>query len=154
MITYNRTSSHHPDFNKLVGLLNSDLADRDGADHPLAQFNAIDDILHVVLAYENGKPIGCGAMSEYDSTTIEIKRMYVHPETRGQGIAVHILVELESWAQEKGKDRSILFMGINQPEARRLYERNGYRPIENYGRLKDIPDSLCFTKQISAIHPI
>ncbi|MBY5958601.1 GNAT family N-acetyltransferase [Membranicola marinus] len=149
MIDYKRTSSKNPDFNKLVELLNSDLAHRDGADHPLAQFNAIDETLHVVLAYKNDKPIACGAISEYDSTTIEIKRMYVHPEARGQGIAAHILTELESWAQEKGKDRTILFMGINQPEARRLYERNGYRPIEKYGRLKDIPDSLCFTKSIS-----
>lgn len=149
MISIKRTNSKNQDFKKLVRLLDSDLAGRDGEDHPLAQFNTIDDIKRVVLAYEHNEPMGCGAMSQYAPTTTEIKRMYVRPEVRGKRVAARILSELEHWAQEMGHSKCILFMGVNQPEARRLYERNGYIPIKNYGTLADIPDSLCYAKDMT-----
>ncbi len=58
MITISRTRSDNPDFIELVRLLDVDLAQRDGADHSFyARFNKIDRIKHVVLAYENEKPL-------------------------------------------------------------------------------------------------
>jgi len=148
MITIIRTDSENQEFKKLVQLLNSDLAERDGANHPLSQFNTIDNIKYVVLAYENHKPIGCGAIVEYDLNTMEIKRMYVSPEVREKRIGTNILSELESWAKELGSSKCILFTGLHQPEAKRLYERNGYRQIQKYGKLTKIADSLCFAKEI------
>src|SRR5690606_38775909 len=105
MITLVRTNSEHLEFKKLVKLLNSDLAARDGEHHPLSQFNAIDGIGHVVLALENNKGIGCGAISQYDPDTMEIKRMYVSPNFRGKGIATSILSELEKWAEQLGSSQ-------------------------------------------------
>lgn len=148
MIILVRTNSEHLEFKKLVKLLNSDLAARDGEHHPLSQFNAIDGIGHVVLALENNKGIGCGAISQYDPDTMEIKRMYVSPNFRGKGIATSILSELEKWAEQLGSSQCVLFMGSNQPEAARLYESYGYSKIENYGKLVEIADSQCFLKEI------
>lgn len=148
MLTIIRTDSENQEFRKLVQLLNSDLAKRDGANHPLSQFNTIDNIKYVVLAYENHKPIGCGAIVEYDLNTMEIKRMYVSPEVRGKRIGTNILSELENWTKELGSSKCILFTGMNQPEANRLYERNGYRQIQKYGKLVEISESLCFAKEI------
>ena len=143
-----RTYSENRDFIKLVEFLNSDLAERDGVNHPLSQFNTIENIKYVVLAYEHHKPIGCGAIVQLELNTVEIKRMYVLPEFRGKRIANHILSELENWAKELGNSRCILFTGINQPEANKLYERNAYKGIRKYGELIELPDCLCFAKDL------
>jgi len=148
MIEIIRTNSENIEFKKLVELLNSDLAKRDGNTHSLSQFNSITDLKYVVLALKEGKPIGCGAISMYDFNTMEIKRMYVSPEVRGQRIGEKILSELEDWSRELESIKCILFTGSRQPEASKLYQRNGYSPIEKYGKLKAIPDSLCFAKDL------
>ena len=96
MIKIVRTSSENKDFIDLVKLLDADLAERDGDDHAFYhQFNKIDIINHAVVLYENRKPLGCGAIKEFDSTAMEVKRMYTSPESRGKGIATKILLELE-----------------------------------------------------------
>src|SRR5574340_1090755 len=101
MIRIIRTDSDNQDFIKLVKHMDADLAERDGKDHSFyAQFNKIDKIKHVVVAYENDNPVGCGAIKEYTPTIMEIKRMYTSPECRGKGIATKVLSELEMWAAE------------------------------------------------------
>ncbi|MFT5862012.1 MAG: putative acetyltransferase [Flavobacteriales bacterium] len=148
MIKIIRTDSENIAFKKLVQLLNADLAKRDGNTHSLSQFNTITDLKYVVLALKEGDAIGCGAISIYDSNSMEIKRMYVSPEVRGQKIGEKILSELEAWSKELDRIQCILFTGSKQPEASKLYQRNGYAPIEKYGKLKDILDCLCFAKDI------
>jgi len=148
MIEIIRTNSQNLKFKNLVQSLNADLAKRDGGTHALSQFNSIADLKHVVLALQKDKAIGCGAISKYDDLSTEIKRMYVSPEVRGQRIGEKILLELENWSRELGINKCILFTGSKQPEANKLYHRNGYSIIPNYGKLKDIPDSLCFAKYL------
>ena len=149
MIRITKTDSNNHDFIVLVRSLDADLAGRDGADHAFyAQFNTIDKIKHVVLAYEIEKPLGCGAMKEYDAKTMEIKRMYVSPESRNKGIATKILSELEHWAGELSYARCILETGKKQPEAIALYKKNGYTVIPNYGQYAKVENSLCFEKEI------
>ncbi len=65
-------------------MLDEDLQIRDGDEHSFyAQFNKVDKIRHVVVAYENGEAVGCGAIKEYAKGTAEIKRMFVRAERRG-----------------------------------------------------------------------
>lgn len=149
MIRIIRTDSDNQDFLKLVKYLDADLAERDGNDHSFyAQFNKIDKIKHVVVAYENNKPVGCGAIKEYTPSTMEIKRMYTFPETRGKGIATRVLTELEIWATELSCEKCILETGKRQPEAIGLYKKNGYKLIPNYGQYVEIENSVCFEKDI------
>lgn len=148
MITIIRTNSENKEFKKLVKLLNSELAERDGENHPLSQFNTIDNLKYVVLACVNNRSIGCGAIVDRDVNTMEIKRMYVSREERGKRIGTNILTELENWAKELGSSKCLLFTGPNQPEANRLYKKNGFRQIQKYGKLQEIADSLCFAKEI------
>ena len=143
-----RTTYVNPEFQKLVAQLNEDLARRDGKDHPLAQFNEISNLNYVVLVLLDNKPVGCGAISNYNQTAMEVKRMYVTPSYRGQKLGECILSELENWTKELGLNKCILFMGVNQPEAMKLYLRNNFSVIENYGKLKDIPDSICLAKSL------
>ena len=143
-----RTNSDNPDFKELVKLLDAELAERDGADHPFyAQYNKIDKIKFAVVAYENGKPVSCGAIKEYSNDTMEIKRMYTLPESRGRGIAAKVLSDLENWTKELSFERCILETGKKQPEAIALYKKNGYKLIPNYGQYAEVENSLCFKKE-------
>jgi GNAT superfamily N-acetyltransferase len=149
MIRIIRTNSDNQDFIGLVKHLDADLAERDGEDHSFyAQFNKIDKIKHVVVAYENDQPVGCGAIKEYAPDTMEVKRMYTSPESRGKGIASKVLRELEVWAAELSYGTCILETGKKQPEAIGLYKKNGYQVIPNYGQYAEVENSLCFEKHI------
>ncbi len=149
MVELIRTDSDNPDFIELVKCLDADLAERDGTDHSFyAQFNKIDKINYVVVAYENGKPTGCGALKEYTPRSMEIKRMYTSPTSRGKGIATHVLTELEIWAAELSYQMCILETGKRQPEAIELYKENGYRLILNFGQYAEIENSICFQKEL------
>ena len=150
MITLKRTDSHDLDFGQLVQYLDADLAERDGSQHSFyAQFNSLDRINHVVVAYENGIPVGCGAIKEYAPGIAEIKRMYTSTKSRGRGIATRVLTELEMWAAELSFEKCILETGKGQPEAIALYTKKGYRPIPNYGQYSEIENSVCFEKKIT-----
>lgn len=147
MIVIERTNSTNPDFQKLVLELDADLKIRDGDEAPFfAQYNKIDAIKYVVLAYENDVPVGCGAIKEYSPAVMEVKRMYVPPENRGRGIASLVLKELELWAKELGYKKCILETGKKQPEAIRLYKKNNYLSIPNYGQYEHVELSVCFEK--------
>ena len=150
MITLIRTNSDNPDFISLVKLLDIDLAKRDGEDHAFyAQFNKIGSIRYAVVAYDNKKPVGCGAIKQFSADAVEVKRMYVLPEERKKGIAATILSELEKWAKELSYEKCVLETGKKQPEAIALYLRRGYKRIANYGQYAGIKNSLCFEKGIT-----
>lgn len=149
MIQILRTGSENKDFINLVRSLDLELAERDGEDHAFyAQFNKIDKIKFAVVAYEDEKPLGCGAIKEYKTNTMEVKRMYTLPECRGKGIATKILSALESWAIELSFEKCILETGKRQPEAIQFYKKNGYHLIPNFGQYADDENSLCFEKNI------
>jgi putative acetyltransferase len=149
MITLTRTDSANPDFRTLIAALDKDLAIRDGDDHAFyAQYNKVDLIKHVVLAYDGSEAVGCGAVKEYAPGTMEIKRMYVPPAKRGQGIAFLVLNELEVWAREMKYTTCILETGLAQPEAIALYKKNAYTIIPNYGQYAGVENSVCFEKRL------
>lgn len=149
MIRLLRTNSGNADFIALVRSLDADLAIRDGTDHSFyAQFNKIDTIKHVVVAYDGDVALGCGAMKEFGNHAMEIKRMYVSPAARKAGIATRILSELERWARELSYSACVLETGKKQPEAIELYTKNGYARVANYGQYVGVENSLCFEKKL------
>lgn len=149
MIKVMRTNSGHSDFVALVNMLNADLAIRDGDEHSFySQFNKIDQIRYVIVAYDDDVPVGCGAIKQFGSDAMEIKRMFVSPTARNRGVASSILAALELWAKELSCKRCVLETGRRQPEAIALYKKNGYRSIPNYGQYAGVENSLCFEKSI------
>ena len=153
MIEAVRTDSENHDFRKLVKSLDEELAKRDGYEHKFySQFNSIKNIRHVIVAYDDSKPVGCGSIKLYSADTMEIKRMYVSPESRNKGIASEILRELEIWAAELSYQRCILETGLKQPEAIALYKKNGYILIQNYGQYAGYENSVCFEKPLRKSH--
>ncbi|TVP48796.1 MAG: GNAT family N-acetyltransferase [Mongoliibacter sp.] len=149
MLVLNRTQAIDPDFIALVIELDQELAITDGEDHAFYdQFNKLDNIHHVVVAYLFGAPVGCGAIKKFDDERVEIKRMFVRPDRRGMGIAGNLLADLEIWAKELGYKSCILETGKNQPEAIKLYQKSGYKQISNYGQYEGVENSFCFEKVI------
>ncbi|MCR9013519.1 GNAT family N-acetyltransferase [Aquiflexum gelatinilyticum] len=142
-----RTNSQNPDFISLVRQLDAYLAVTDGDEHAFYdQFNKIQNIKNVIVLYENQIPVGCGAIKEFATDTMEVKRMFVKPEYRGKGIAGKILAELETWAFEMGYSKCVLETGKRQVEAVALYMKSGYRIIPNYGQYIGMDNSICFEK--------
>ena len=149
MLQLVRTTSENADFRALVQLLDQDLAERDGAESGFyAQYNKIDLIRHAVVAYRDGTPAGCGAFKEFEPGTVEIKRMYVQPTHRQQGVAQAVLGELEKWAAELGYTTTVLETGKRQPEAIALYQRSGYEFTPNYGQYVGVENSVCLRKEL------
>lgn len=152
MQTLKRTTADNKDFRELVTLLDQDLAIRDGEDHAFyTQFDKVDKINNVIVCYQNDNAIGCGAFKKFTSDTVEIKRMFVHPDFRGKGIASKILASLEIWANEFGYTSCVLETGKNNPGAIALYQKSGYKIIPNYDQYENIETSVCLKKQL-AIH--
>ncbi|WDF66698.1 GNAT family N-acetyltransferase [Flavobacterium sp. KACC 22763] len=144
-----RTTSQNTDFSNLIVKLDANLASRNGEmQEYFNQFNKIDAIKHVIIAYVNGIAVGCGAIKQFDDKSAEVKRMFVSEEFRGRGIARKILNELENWAKELGYASTVLETSNVQVEAVELYNKSGYGVIENYGQYAGIESSICFKKEL------
>jgi GNAT superfamily N-acetyltransferase len=85
-----------------------------------------------LVGMREGIPVCCGGIKRLDAHACEIKRMYVAPQARGQGVARTLLGALESAAREIGYAVARLDTGPDQPHARALYESAGYVEIENF----------------------
>lgn len=149
-IRFIRTDSQNADFVQLVAQLDAYLTITDREEHAFYdRFNKLDKINCVVVAYLGEQAVACGAIKPFAPKTMEIKRMYTTPESRGHGLATKILQELERWAGELSCSSCILETGKRQPEAIRVYEKNGYYLIPNYGQYAERDNSLCFEKKIA-----
>lgn len=144
-----RTDSSNKDFQQLVVFLDAGLKIIDGDEAPFfAQYNKIDSIKNVVVAYKDGIAVSCGAFKEYGPKVAEIKRMFTREENRGQGLAAAVLGELENWAAESGFGKAILETGNKMTAAIRLYEKSGYGRTPNYGQYIGVESSVCMEKDL------
>ncbi|MFY9242038.1 MAG: GNAT family N-acetyltransferase [Polaribacter sp.] len=144
-----RTNSENTDFINLVKQLDAYLKITDGDEHAFYnQFNHIDVLKNVVVFYLDNLAIGCGAIKKFDSSSMEIKRMFVAKEQRNKGIAQKIVTELEVWTKELGYKKCVLETGKRQVEAVKFYHKCGYKVIPNYGQYADMENSVCFEKAL------
>lgn len=149
MFTTIRTNGDHEDFKFLVSQLDHELAVMDGDEHEFYhQFNGITNIAHAVVIYHNDQAVGCGAIKFIRDKVLEVKRMYVLPTNRNQGVAGQILQALEKWAMDLGCFQLVLETGKNQQAAIALYKKHGFKIIPNYDQYKDVENSLCFSKSL------
>ena len=149
MLKIIRTDAHNSDFVRLVKALDASLAISDGEQHSFYdQYNKLDNIHHTIVAYKDDRPVACGAIKQFNTETMEIKRMFTVEDARGQGLATTVLSELENWAAELGNNTLVLETGKKQPEAVALYLKCNYKITENYGQYIGVDNSVCFRKEI------
>ncbi|NRB49506.1 MAG: GNAT family N-acetyltransferase [Saprospiraceae bacterium] len=144
-----RTDAKDPAFRALVQQLDADLDDRYGDQQDFyGQFNALDAIKQVVVAYQGEAAVACGAIKAFDEQSMEVKRMYVQKAARGKGIATTLLLELEDWAKTLGYTSCVLQLADNQAEALALYLKNGYARTANFGQYIGDENSICMRKDL------
>lgn len=127
----------------------SEMRERYGGDLEPGAKPTAEDVAAWVVAREDGRALGCGALRSLGEPVAEIKRMYVRPEARGRGIGALVLGALEREAVERGFRVMRLETGPLQPEALRLYERAGYREIPCFGAYASGAASRCFERRIA-----
>lgn len=82
-----------------------------------------------LLAEAAGTPVGCGALRAFSPGIGEIKRMWVSPQFRGQGVGRQLLESLERAAIERGLRCVRLDTHSSLTQALELYRTSGYREI-------------------------
>ena len=117
-----------------------------------------------LVAEVDGVPAGCGAWrampsgatssgnlpsGNLPSGDAEIKRVYVEPAFRRQGVARLVVAALEERAAAAGHARVVLNSGREQPEALTLYAELGYRPVPGYGVYACAPDAVFLGKPLT-----
>lgn len=151
MIRFEYTDGYNKDFVALCHELDECLNDLVGGEENRAeyiQYNKLNDIHDVVIAYDNDIPIGSASFKNYDYETAEVKRVFVKKEYRGQGISNQLMKILEQKAQEKGFRYFILESGKPLVAAMALYRKIGYKIIPNYGQYVDMEKSICMKKEL------
>ena len=138
-----------PDAAELRDELARELTERYGSDfEPGVKATAADVAIFLVARGDDGTPLGCGGLRSLGEPVAEIKRMYVRPEARGQGVGAAILIALESSAFRLGFKVLRLETGPLQPEAIGLYARAGYREIPCFGAYAGASASRCFERRL------
>ena len=144
-----RTNSSNQDFQSLVKQLDAYLAITDGDEHGFYnQFNGIQSLNHVIVAFDNKDAVACGALKEKEGYGLEVKRMFTKANYRGKGIASKVLKELENWAKELKSNQIILETGKRQVEAVKFYQKCNYKIIANYPPYEEMENSVCFSKKL------
>ena len=141
-----RTTSENEDFKKLTALFDEYLIDIDGDEKDFfAQYNQV-FLDNVVICYDNNIAVGCGAFKKHKNSIVELKRMFVNSDSRGQGIAKKILDELEIWAKELDSQKIILETSVKLEPAIALYLNSGYIRINNFDQYVGVESSYCMQK--------
>lgn len=137
----------------LVGAAQAELAQRyggDGDETPVCGAEFEPPAGAFFIAFLGGKPAGCGGWRSHgmDGRIAELKRLYICPKARGNGIARELLSTVEASAHGYGRSRMILECGDRQPEAISLYRSMGYEPIDHFGFYRCAPEVVSLGRDL------
>lgn len=151
MMEIKYTNGEDQDFVNLCKLLDDSLNEAVGGETQRSeynQYNKRDHIHDVFVLYDHNLPIGCAAFKEYETGVAEVKRVFVRKDYRRRGLSKLLMEEVEKKAKESGYITLILETGKPLIQAIGLYKSLGYQFIENYGQYKNMPLSVCMSKNI------
>ncbi|MGH1525172.1 GNAT family N-acetyltransferase [Leifsonia sp. L25] len=97
---------------------------------------------------EEGAALGMAALVRKPDGSAELKRMFVHEDARGRGLAGGLLAAVEAEAARAGVATLRLETGPLQHAAIALYESRGYARIPNFGEYVGDPHSVCYAKKL------
>ena len=111
-------------------------------------YNISESISHVLIASVSGVAVGCAGLKVYSDFDVEIKRVWVDPEYRGNHISTAMMDSLEEKAVELGFKRAILQTRPQMEEAVHLYTKRGYVLTDNYPPYDKLEGAICFAKEL------
>ena len=150
-ITYTWTSVTNSDFQMFYQITEdyySSLVGGVSKRKGFVPYNASAQIPDVLIAYDDGKAVGCAGLKRYDDKSTEIKRVWVQPEYRRQHIAGKLMQLVEQKAKEQGFARVILQTRPQMTEAVGMYTKRGYKLIENYPPYDKLVGAVCYAKEL------
>ncbi len=143
-----------PDASALVEELEAHLASRYPAEsrHGFSVQRLVDEGVVFFVARSDGDPAGCGGILFVSGEDAygEVKRMYVRPGHRGEGVGRRVLERLLDEARARGFTTVRLETGIDQVEAIGLYESLGFRRCPPFGPYREDPLSPCYELRLEA----
>lgn len=154
-ITVEAVSTATDEVRTLIDALNRTLAREylPEQQHGLALDAIFQPHVRFFLARLDNVAVGCGGVALFQ-TFGEVKRMYVHDEARGRGIARALLSRIELETKNSGLDILRLETGDRQVAAMRFYERAGFQRCGVFGAYASmtpqaIATSVFFEKQLA-----
>lgn len=111
-----------------------------------------ENVLFAVARDDNGTAIGCGALVLGPGTG-ELKRMFVRPSYRAQGVAARVLTNLEAEAVKRRCRLVQLETGPYQPEALAFYKKHGFQICGAFGSYPEHPLSVFMQKWLCSALP-
>lgn len=150
-ITIRQVPYHQPDFLQLCTELDMFLNKAIGGEdkrEKYKKYNHADSMDYVIVAYDGHHAAGCAALRKYSETEIEVKRVFVQEVYRGRHIGGQMLAHLIEHARDMGYQKMLLETGAFLDASVRLYQKYGFRQIDNYGDYKNMPESLCMGREI------
>lgn len=134
-------SPSSPDASRLLRALHDEQVDRYGFADPFELNEQEYTPPQGVFAVASRGPatVGCAGYRWFDrpARTVELKRFYIVPASRGHGTGRALLSWLERHAIAAGAQRAILETGIRNTAAIALFTGAGYRPVERYVEGRD-----------------
>lgn len=85
-----------------------------------------------LMARYRGQPAGCVGLRVLAPQTVEVTRMFIHPDFRNLGLGGRMLSVLETHARELGATTMRLATRDDLIEARNLYAKHGYAETPAY----------------------
>ena len=86
----------------------------------------------LLLARQDGEPVGCVAVRSLSPSTGELRRLYVRPGQRSGGLGRRLLTTAADIATERRMGRLVLTTLSSMEAARSLYDSEGFHPVEPY----------------------
>lgn len=108
-----------------------------------------DDELILLMARNSvGRAVGCLSLLIQDEGNGELKRLFVDPEMRGQGVAEQLMQQMEVLALKAGVQQLRLETGQHHHAALRFYQRLGYRFCDAFPPYGNDPFGVYLSKRL------
>ena len=98
-----------------------------------------------LIAWSEDLPIGCVSLRRLGPTLAEVKRLWVHPHARGQGLGLRLMRAIETRARDLGYAHAKLDSHSNLVAAVSLYRSDGWADCDPY---TDPPANIWMTKRL------
>jgi putative acetyltransferase len=130
----------------LVDELERELATNyaDDQRHGLKLHALFEPHIRFFIVRSGGEAVGCGGVALFRNFA-ELKRMYVRPQARGQGVADALIARLALEAEKAGLFLLRLETGTFQRAAVRFYARHGFTICDAFEPYSSMPQNAIAT---------
>lgn len=101
------------------------------------------------VARREGWPLGCGGYMLLPERSAEMKRLFVDPAVRGEGVGGAIVQAIEESSAKEGIRTLFLETGVKSHEAIRLYKHFGFVECGPFADYQPDPLSVFMTKKVN-----